>query len=87
MNFDNKDISKKLSRYQKIAKEASEQCHRLIVPEIKGVIDIKDIPNYKEEVNLLAYEKKAGNTSDSFKLESPKGVSIVIGSEACYLQE
>ena len=81
VNFDNKDISKKISRYQKIAKEASEQCHRLIVPEIKGVIDIKDIPNYKEEVNLLAYEKKAGNTTDSFKLESPKGVSVVIGSE------
>ena len=81
VNFDNKDISKKLSRYQKIAKEASEQCHRLIVPEIKGVIDIKDIPSYKEEVNLLAYEKKAGHTSDSFKLDSPKGVSIVIGSE------
>ena len=81
VNFDNKDISKKIDRYQKIAKEASEQCHRLMIPQIKGVIDIKDIPQYKEEVNLLAYEKKAGNTSDSFILNSPKGVSIVIGSE------
>ena len=81
VNFDNKDVSKKIARYQKIAKEASEQCHRLIVPEIKGVIDIKDIPSYKEEVNLLAYEKKAGQTSDSFNLNNPKGVSIVIGSE------
>ena len=81
VNFDNKDVSKKISRYQKIAKEASEQCHRLIVPEIKGVIDLKDIPLYKEDINLLAYEKKAGNTSESFILDSSKGVSIVIGSE------
>ena len=80
VNFDNKDISKKLERYQKIAKEASEQCHRLIVPEILGVIDVKDIPQYKEEVNLLAYEKKAGQTED-FLSNNPKGVSIVIGSE------
>lgn len=81
VNFDNKDIEKKLSRYQKIAKEASEQCHRLIVPEIVGVIDIKDIPQYKEEINLLAYEKMAGHTEGSFNLNNPKGVSIVIGSE------
>ena len=80
VNFDNKDISKKLERYQKIAKEASEQCHRLIVPEILGVIDVKDIPQYKEEVNLLAYEKKAGQT-ENFLNNNPKGVSIVIGSE------
>ena len=80
VNFDNKDISKKLERYQKIAKEASEQCHRLIVPEILGVIDVKDIPQYKEEANLLAYEKKAGQTED-FLNNNPKDVSIVIGSE------
>ena len=87
VNFDNKDIDKKIARYQKIAKEASEQCHRLIVPEIKGVIDIKEIPQYKEEVNLLAYEKQAGSTSNSFNLNHPKGVSIVIGSEGGFDEE
>ena len=45
------------------------------------VIDIKDIPQYKEEINLLAYEKMAGHTEGSFNLNNPKGVSIVIGSE------
>ena len=33
--FENKDVSKKIERYSKIAKEASEQCHRNIIPEIK----------------------------------------------------
>ena len=86
VNFDHKDINKKIERYQKIAKEASEQCHRLVIPEIKGVIDIKEIPQYKEEVNLLAYEKRAGHTAD-FNLKNPKGVSIVIGSEGGFDEE
>ena len=88
VNFDNKDIAKKLARYQKIAKEASEQCHRLIVPDISGVIDLKDIPQYKEEINLLAYEKKAGSTEDSFNInKKASGVSIVIGSEGGFDEE
>ena len=37
------DFIRKLDRYNKIAKEASEQSHRLVVPEIVGVIDIKNI--------------------------------------------
>ena len=82
VNFDEKDFVKKLTRYQKIAKEASEQCHRLIVPEILLVNDLKSINNYLEEVNYLAYEKEAGSTSESFNLRGNiKSVSIMIGSE------
>ena len=88
VNFDNKDIDKKLNRYRKIAKEASEQCHRLIVPEILGVIDLKNIDSYLEEVNLLAYEKLAGNTTESFEIkERTKSVSIMIGSEGGFEEE
>ena len=88
VNFDNKDIDKKLNRYRKIAKEASEQCNRLIVPEILGVIDLKIIDSYLEEVNLLAYEKLAGNTTESFEIkERTKSVSIMIGSEGGFEEE
>ena len=38
------DFIRKLDRYNKIAKEASEQSHRLMVPKIVGVIDIKNSP-------------------------------------------
>ncbi len=88
VNFDNKDIDKKLSRYKKIAKEASEQCHRLIVPEILGVVDINKIDSYLEEVNLLAYEKEAGNTTNSFNIDkNTKSVSVMIGSEGGFEEE
>ena len=82
VNFEEKDIAKKLARYQKIAKEASEQCHRLIVPEILGVVDLKGIKPYLQDINYLAYEKEAGSTTESFTgLETAKSVSVMIGSE------
>lgn len=82
VNFEEKDISKKIIRYQKIAKEASEQCHRLFVPEIEIVGDIKNLKSYYTDVNYIAYEKEAGDTSESFNLpENINSVSIMIGSE------
>lgn len=82
VNFDNKDFEKKVVRYQKIVKEAAEQCHRLIVPSIEGVIELKDIDKYLSEVNFVAYEKEAGSTTNSFNLSKDiKSVSIMIGSE------
>ena len=47
-----KDVEKKLSRWSKIIKEASEQSYRLIIPEIKGIIDVKDIEANKS-VNIM----------------------------------
>lgn len=78
--FENKDIEKKLSRFNKIAKEASEQSHRLVVPEILGVINIKDIEKYKSIYNYVAYEKDAGETSKSFAYLDGS-ISLFIGPE------
>ena len=88
VSFDNKDFSKKIVRYNKIVKEAAEQCHRLVVPSIEGVIELKDIGNYLSDVNLVAYEKEAGNTADSFNLNKDiESVSIMIGSEGGFDEE
>ena len=81
VNFDNKDIEKKLVRFNKIAKEASEQCHRLIIPQIIGVVELKDIDKYLSDINYLAYEKEAGSNKDAIKVEPRKTISIMIGSE------
>ena len=77
--IDNQSFQKKLPRYLAIAKEASEQCHRQIIPEILGVFDINKIPeSLLSDVNLVAYEK----CDDSPSLEiKNKSVSILIGSE------
>ena len=84
VDFSNKDINKKLDRYKKIAKEASEQSHRLIVPEILGVYKIEDIN--KEmlcDINYVAYEKLS--YSDTFlnelKVKTSSSISVFIGPE------
>lgn len=89
VKIDDKNWNHKLDRYQKIAKEASEQSHRLRIPEISGVVDINNIPSsLLADINLLAYEKEAGNTSsllDNIKLQ--KSHSIMIGPEGGFSEE
>lgn len=89
VKFDNKDLDRKLERFTKIAKEASEQSHRCKIPEIVGVVDIKNIPSdLLSEINLLAYEKEAGSTSSLFeRVSKNKSISIMIGPEGGFSNE
>ena len=89
VRFDEKDIAKKMSRYQKIVKEASEQSHRLVVPEILGVYHLKKLPKEVfSDLNYVAYEKDAGDTSKAFaNLENGKSVSILVGPEGGFSEE
>ena len=84
MNDD--DFNRKKARYEKILKEASEQSHRNIIPEIIGIIPIKKIPaELLNDHNLIAYEEEAGNTTKTYKLlneiKEGESVSVLIGSE------
>lgn len=89
VKYDEKDIVRKLERFNKIAKEASEQSHRLKVPEIVGVVDLKNIPsNLLANINLLAYEKEAGETCSFFESVSKnKSISVFIGPEGGFSEE
>ena len=83
VKLDNEGFNKKQERYIKIAKEASEQCHRLIIPSIEGVLSIKDIKDHLCDLNLVAYELDAGKTSSFYDEldESNKDVSFIVGPE------
>ncbi len=84
VKWDEKEINRKLERFQKIAKEASEQSHRSVIPEIIGVYTIKEIkPELLCDLNLFAYEKEAGNTTNLFDalLDCHKSVSFLVGPE------
>ena len=86
VKLDNDDFNRKKVRYEKILKEASEQSHRNIIPELIGIIPIKNIPEaLLAKHNFVAYEEDAGNTSDTYKLineiKSRESISILIGSE------
>ena len=82
-NITKDDFNKKLPRYLSIAKEASEQCHREYIPEIKFASSIKEIKNDLCELNLFAYELSAGkvNEFDSLLDNKYRSISVIIGPE------
>ena len=77
--FDDITTSKKIKRYISIAKEACEQCHRQLIPEILGVYDIDKIPaNLLAGNNYVAYEKYNGCNCLKANGDS---ISVLIGPE------
>ena len=56
VKFSKEDFARKLPRFESIAKEAAEQCHREQIPEIKFASGVNDITNDLCELNLFAYE-------------------------------
>lgn len=82
VKYDGKDIDKKIARFSKIAKEAAEQCHRIIVPKIIGPVTVNEIGKIAtEEIRFVAYEEES-QKSPSFSLTGDeKSVAVFIGPE------
>lgn len=64
VKFNEKDLDKKLERFNKIAEIASKQSLRDIVPQVKNVIDYKNlVEEFKSyDLVLVAYEEEKDNT-------------------------
>lgn len=87
--WDKKKAEKKLQRFEKIIKEASEQSHRNKVPVIKSPVSVKDLieesKNY--HVKLFAYEEEAKvSKHQSFgniinRLDPGQDILVCIGPE------
>ena len=76
------DFNRKHARYTLIAKEASEQCERRMIPEILYLDSLKDIPsNLLSEVNYVAYEEDAFNKVNLSDIKNKKSTSLLIGPE------
>ena len=89
VKYDNKDLEKKSIRFQKIMKEASEQSHRVIVPEFLGVFNLKNLPKEAfSDINYVAYEKDANDVNNSFSnLSKGKSISVLIGPEGGFSEQ
>lgn len=61
VKWDEKKGGKKLVRWNKIAKEAAEQSHRTMIPEVSSPVSIKELIKLSEgyNVKLIAYEEEA----------------------------
>ena len=83
-----KDDTKKIARYNKIARSAAEQCKRDTLVQVLPIIRFQEIKAYKSELNILAYE----NEDHSFKqvLRSHadvQSITFVVGSEGGFSRE
>lgn len=69
--------NKKIDRLKKIVKEAAEQSHRNIIPEVCDFADINDLKNYLSEDNYICYESE----TDVSSIPKSKSITYVIGPE------
>lgn len=87
--WDDKKVAKKMKRYNKIVKEASEQCHRNKIPTVHAPINKSQLLKLIEEYDMciFAYEEEAKTSSyQSFSrllalLQPGQRLLIVIGPE------
>lgn len=79
---DEKQMSKKLPRYRKIALEAAKQCGRGIIPTVGEAVEFSALKNVisQENTGILFYECCETPLRDAVT-EFRKNVDIVIGSE------
>lgn len=83
--MDNDDLNRKIVRYNKIIKEASEQCRRNRLMNIEGIYNLKDLNKIlpQDNLSLLAYEGISGETGQIGKYlkNNTKPIYIIIGPE------
>lgn len=83
IKIDNKKYDNKYDRWMKICKEASEQSHRVVVPNILNVMKIKDLVKSDYDIKIVC---STGEDTINFKqilskYEKCGRILIVIGPE------
>lgn len=72
---------KKVSRWQKIAKEAMEQSRRCVCPEVTSIISEKEVKDYMSSTNIIAYEESKDYTLKGLMENEKKSITFLVGPE------
>jgi 16S rRNA (uracil1498-N3)-methyltransferase len=89
VKWDEKKATKKIDRWQKIAKEAAEQSHRAFLPEVFNSISFKELLTKSKDFNykLVAFEEESRNgetavfASTLRKMNKGDSLLLVFGPE------
>ncbi|MDR7237248.1 16S rRNA (uracil(1498)-N(3))-methyltransferase [Neobacillus drentensis] len=89
VKWDEKKASKKIDRWQKIAKEAAEQSHRAFLPEVLSAISFKELltKSKKFHYKIVAFEEESRNGETSVfaatlkKMNKGDSLLLVFGPE------
>ena len=82
IKVDKNDI-KKVSRWQKILKEASEQSKRIDIPNVSNIMDLKDLVNVNAKYKFVCSVKEKSKTIKSIlsNVNNSDTILFVIGPE------
>ncbi len=90
VRLDKKDIDKKLLRYQRIIKEASEQCFRDDLMTFDKIIPYSEIEKLNFDRKFIAYEGNKGQTlsfiDNIMQISDNERVCILVGPEGGFDQ-
>ena len=86
---ENGKTDKKLFRWQKIVKEASEQSKRNIIPKVVGIIDLKELGKLESDLKiLLSVNEKNKNIKKVLKnFKKYDRIMVVVGPEGGFTSE
>lgn len=94
VKWDSKKAEKRMQRYDKIIKEASEQCHRNVMPIVKPLQPLEEIirSNVYDHI-LFGYEEEARRQTDrSFadvlsQIKNGQQILMIIGPEGGFSEQ
>lgn len=78
----------KVDRWRKLALAAMKQCNRSVLPSVRDVLPLGELPDDPDAVKLIAHESAdPGATLPSMIRGKPSAVTIVIGPEGGFDDE
>ena len=87
VKLNEKDVTKKIDRWNKIAQVAAKQCGRSFIPDVKNPINIDDLCNMVDDFDfiIVAYENEKDTSLKeilkNIKSKSILKIGVVIGPE------
>ena len=87
MKIDESKQEKKKNRWVTICKEASEQSHRVTIPEVKNIMTMKELINNKKELNLICSLNENTKPLEEYLNNDLKDILFVIGPEGGFTKK
>jgi len=79
IHFEQKEIAKKMERWNKITLEACQQSNRSSICRVERPVKLSEVKNYLSDNNLVAYENEEGHHLINYV--SDQSISILTGPE------
>lgn len=73
-----KKETKKIDRWNKILKEASEQSKRVVIPKVNNILDIKDLTKLDYDIKILCTVNELSTSIKKVLSKDLKGAKIIL---------